>query len=276
MAAEVGIVDTRNILKLILETQGWDFREFSITFLKRRLEHILQLHGVRDAEALLRKLSQDKAYFPVFLADFIPSSTEMFRDPSLWRYLKDTVLPDLAKSLSPIKIWIPSMDTGEELYSLVITLKEMNLLGRAKIYASDYSDIVTAAIKSGRCDAKKMEVNEANYHRFQGKAVFESYFTTDSDGQLCLKSELVRDVVFVKQNANFDSSVSGCNLILFRNQLIYMNISQEERIIGHLRSNLNAGCFLVVGVKENLEHLAGGSNFINVNSSEKVYKRKIG
>lgn len=276
MAAEIGIVETRNVFKFILEKQGQDFREYSITFLKRRLEHILQYHGVRDTEALIRKLEQDKSYFNQFLADFVPSTTEMFRDPSLWRYLKETILPELSKSISPIKIWIPSWDSGEELYSLIITLNEMDLLGRAKVFASSYSELVTKNVKEGKVDPKKMEMNEANYHRFQGKTIFGNYFKSASDGSLLFKTELIRDVVFVKQNANFDSSVPGCNLILFRNQLIYMNISQEERVVGNLRDNLNAGGFLAIGIKENLEHLACGTYFINVNSSEKVYKRKIG
>jgi len=276
MAAEIGIVETRNVIKLLLEKQGYDFREYSITFLKRRLEHILQLHGIRDTEALMRKLEQDKAYFPIFLSDFVPSSTEMFRDPSLWRYLKETILPELAKSMSPIKIWIPSWDSGEELYSLIITLQEMDLLGRSRVFASTFSEIVTKNVKDGKVDPKKMEMNEANYQRFQGKTIFGSYFKPASDGSLQFKTELIRAVVFVQQNANFDSSVPGCNLILFRNQLIYMNISQEERVISNLRDNLNAGGFLAIGIKENLEHLGCGSNFINVNSSEKVYKRKIG
>jgi Methylase of chemotaxis methyl-accepting proteins len=276
MAAEIGIVETRNVFKLILEKLGYDFRDYSITFLKRRLEHILQLHGIRDTEAIMRKLEQDKSYFSQFLADFVPSTTEMFRDPSLWRFLKEAVLPELSKSISPIKIWIPSWDSGEELYSLAITLKEMDLLGRTKIFASTYSELITNNVKEGKVDAKKMEMNEANYHRFQGKAVFGSYFKPAADGSPLFKTELIRDVVFVRQNANFDSSVPGCNLILFRNQFIYMNISQEERVIGNLRDNLNTGGFLAIGIKENLEHLACGSSFINVNSSEKVYKRKIG
>jgi chemotaxis protein methyltransferase CheR len=276
MAAEIGIVETRNVFKLILDKQGYDFREYSITYLKRRLEHVLTLQGIRDADALMRKLEQDKAYFAQFLADFVPSTTEMFRDPSLWRYLKETILPELSKSISPIKIWIPTWDSGEELFSLIITLKEIDLLGRAKIFASTYSELITKSVKEGKVDSKKMETNEANYQRFQGKTVFGSYFTPSSDGSLQIKTELIRDVVFVEQNANFDGSVPGCNLILFRNQLIYMNISQEERVISNLRNNLNAGGFLAVGIKENLEHLSCGSSFLNVNSSEKVYKRKIG
>ncbi|WP_320054642.1 CheR family methyltransferase [uncultured Acetobacteroides sp.] len=276
MAAEIGIVETRNVFKLILDKQGYDFREYSITYLKRRLEHVLTLQGIRDTDSLMRKLEQDKSYFNQFLADFVPSTTEMFRDPSLWRYLKETILPELSKSISPIKIWIPTWDSGEDLFSLIITLKEADLLGRAKIFASTYSELITRNVKAGKVDQKKMETNEANYQRFQGKIIFSNYFTPSSDGSLQIKPELIRNVVFVEQNANFDSSVPGCNLILFRNQLIYMNISQEERVIGNLRDSLNTGGFLAIGIKENLEHLACGTSFINVNSSEKVYKRKIG
>jgi len=276
MAAEIGIVETRNVFKLILEKHEHDFRDYSITFLKRRLEHILQLHGIRDTEAIMRKLDLDKFYFNQFLADFVPSTTEMFRDPSLWRYLKEIILPELSKSISPIKIWIPSWDSGEELYSLAITLKEMELLSRTKIFASTYSELVTKNIKEGKVDPKKMEMNEANYQRFQGKTIFGNYFKPAADGSLLFKTELIRDVVFVRQNANFDSSVPGCNLILFRNQLIYMNISQEEKVISNLRDNLNTGGFLAIGIKENLEHLGCGSSFINLNSSEKVYKKKNG
>lgn len=276
MAAELGIVETRNIFKIVLEKYQYDFRDYSITFLKRRLEHILQLHGIKDADTIMHKLEQDKLYFNQFIADFSPTTTEMFRDPSLWRYLKDTILPELAKSITPIKIWIPSWDSGEELYTLMITLKEANLLGRSKVFTSDYSSVVTQNIKEGRIEPKKMEINEANYHRFQGKSVFSSYITTTPTGGPRISPELIKDVVFVKQNANFDSSVSGCNLILFRNQLIYMNINQEERVVGSLRESLNPGGYLVVGAKENLEHLACSGYFTNINSTEKVYKRKIG
>lgn len=274
--AEIGIVDTRNILKIIADKSGWNFSDFSITFLKRRLEHILQQQGLQNVETLKRKLEFDSAYFDVFLAEFIPSTTEMFRDPSLWRFLKESVMPELALSATPPKIWIASWDSGEELYSLAILLKEMNLLGKVKIYAADYSDSVTRQVKAGMLDPKKMEVNEANYLRFHGKATFDSYFSTQADGSLRINPELIRDVVFIRQNANFDSSVLGCKLVLFRNQLICMNISQEERVISRLRDCVVAGGFLVVGIKENLEHLPASNAFTNINSAEKVYKRKIG
>lgn len=274
--AEIGIVDTRSILKLVLEKSGWDFGEYSITFLKRRLEYYLDMQGFQNAETLKRKLEFDKGFLDSFLVDFIPSTTEMFRDPSLWRCLKESILPEIKNSTTPPKIWVASFDSGEELYTLAIALKELNLLGKVKIFASEYSAEVTKRIKEGVIDAKKMEINEANYQRFQGKTTFESYFKTSKEGVLHVVSELVKDVTFVSQNASFTNVVSGCRLILFRNQLIYMNISLEEKVVIRMRDSLIAGGFLVVGIKENLEHLSAGSGFININSTEKIYKRKIG
>lgn len=274
--AEIGIVDTRNIVKTIADKCGWDFGDFTITFLKRRLEHVLATQGHPNVDSLKRKFEFDKTYLDTFLADFIPSTTEMFRDPSLWRFLKEKVLPDITAGPTPAKIWIASWDSGEELYSLTILLKEMNLLGRVKIYAAEYSETMTKQVKAGIFNAKKMEVNEANYQRFHGKASFESYTKPVGDGTIRISPELVNDVVFIRQNANFDSLVQGCKLILFRNQMIYMNINQEEKVISRLRESLVGGGYIAVGIKENLEHLTSSNSFININSSEKIYKRKIG
>lgn len=277
MAAEIGIVETRTFIKYLKEQQGWDFSEFSITFLKRRLEHITTQLGIRDTDALIRKFTLDKTTFTQFLSDFIPCTTEMFRDPSVWRYLKEKILLEITENPpSPPKIWLASWDTGEDLYSLTILIKELNLLGKVKIFASEFSEDITKSIKEGLLDPKKMEVNHANYDRFQGKQELTSYYSQLPDGTVRFNSDLVKDVVFVKQNTNFGSSVSGCRLVLYRNQLIYMNISQEEKVIGNIRSSLIPGAYLVVGIKENLDHLAVGSSFQLVNSSEKVYKLKVG
>lgn len=277
MAADIGIVETRAFTKLMKEKKGWDFSEFSITFLKRRLEAVTSQIGYRDCESLLKRLENDEDFYNMFLEDFIPSCTEMFRDPSLWRLLKDKVIPDLFENTSrPIKIWIASFDSGEDIYSLAILLKEMNMLSSVKIFASEYSETKSQKIKDGLLDSNKMDLNIANYERFNGKAALNAYYTMTPDGAVRFNRDLVKDVVFVKQNTNFDNSVAGCKLILFRNQLIYMNISQEEKVIGSIKQNLMPGSCLVIGVKESLEHLSCNNQFLLSNSTEKVYKLKIG
>lgn len=277
MAVDIGIVETRAFTKLLKEKKGWDFSEFSITFMKRRLEYLTSSLGLRDCEGLLKRIESDEDFYNAFLENFIPSCTEMFRDPSLWRLLKDKVIPELIENATtPIKIWVASWDTGEDIYSLAIMLKEMNLLSSVKIYASEYSEAKSAKIKEGVLDTKKMDLNIANYERFNGKVALNAYYTMTPDGAVRFNGDLVKDVVFVKQNTNFDNSVAGCKLILFRNQLIYMNISQEEIVIGNIKQNMMPGSCLVIGVKESLEHLSCNSQFLLANSTEKVYKLKIG
>ena len=91
---EIGIVDTRNVIKSIKDTFGYDFTDFAITTFRRRIDAVINNNKLRDADSLIQKLQSDKQFFDQFLLDISVDTTEMFRDPSLWRYLKDKVLPE--------------------------------------------------------------------------------------------------------------------------------------------------------------------------------------
>ena len=84
---EIGIVETRNIIKTILDTYNYDFRDYALTSFKRRLEQIIMNNGLKDADGLINRLANYKDYFDHFLSEIVPETTEMFRDPSLWRPL---------------------------------------------------------------------------------------------------------------------------------------------------------------------------------------------
>jgi chemotaxis protein methyltransferase CheR len=112
---EIGIVDTRNIIKTLLDDFGYDFRDYALTSFKRRLEYILSLYALRDADGLIAKLKDSKDFLDQFLYDITPETTEMFRDPSFWRVLRDEIIPELVRSAtSKPRIWIASFDSGED------------------------------------------------------------------------------------------------------------------------------------------------------------------
>ncbi|KAB2870924.1 MAG: protein-glutamate O-methyltransferase CheR, partial [Bacteroidales bacterium] len=53
---EIGIVDTRNVIKILLDDFGYDFRDYALTSFKRRLEHVINSNGLRDADGLVSRL----------------------------------------------------------------------------------------------------------------------------------------------------------------------------------------------------------------------------
>lgn len=270
---EIGIVETRNIIKTILDTYGLDFRDYALTSFKRRLEQIIMNNGFKDADGLINRLSTYKDYFDHFLYEIVPETTEMFRDPSLWRSLRDEVIPDVVKGSTKPKLWVAAFDSGEELYSLAIILKESGLLSEVQIYASVLSDKMVDRIKSGKIDAKALEVNDANYIRLNGKHSFSDYYKTEN-GLPILDTSLIQGVNFIKLNTVYDNVPGGVKLILFRNQMIYYNQLMQDKVLNQLSNSVVPGGYLAVGVKETLENTNSSNKFTVFNDSEKIYKKK--
>ena len=271
---EIGIVETRNVIKTILDVYGYDFRDYALTSFKRRLEQIITDNGLKDAEGLINRLQNNKEYFDSFLFDIVPESTEMFRDPSLWRALRDEILPDIMKgSTSKPKIWVSSFDSGEEIYSLAIILKESNLLSDVQIYASYFSDRMVTKIQGGKMDVKQIEINEANYLRLNGKHSFADYFKL-ANGIATLDTSLITGVNFVKQNTLYENTPGGVKLIFFRNQTIYYNQLLQERVLNQISNSLVPGGYIMIGVKETLENTNTSNKFTVYNDLEKIYKKK--
>lgn len=74
----------------------------------------------------------------------------MFRDPPLWRDLRDDILPEIVRSSGKPKIWIGAIDSGEELYSLCIILKEIDMLDKVSIFSSYLSEETVKKLKVAR------------------------------------------------------------------------------------------------------------------------------
>jgi chemotaxis protein methyltransferase CheR len=270
---EIGIVETRNVIKTILETYGYDFRDYALTSFKRRLDQVIMNNGFKDADGLISRLTSNKDYFDIFLNEITPETTEMFRDPSLWRTVRDEILPDLLKGTTKPKLWVAAFDSGEELYSLAIILKESGILSDVQIYASAISDKAIDKIKNGRIDAKELEVNDANYFRFNGKRNFSDYYKIDN-GQTILDPNLIHGVNFIKLNTVYDNVPGGIKLILFRNQMIYYNQLLQDKVLLQLTNSVVPGGYLALGVKETLDNTNASNKFTVFNDLEKIYKKK--
>jgi len=270
---EIGIVDTRNVIKMIKEVFGYDFTNFAITTFRRRLDVVINNNKLRDADSLMQRLQNDKPFFDQFLFDISVDTTEMFRDPSLWRYLKDKILPEIAKGPTKPKLWVAGWDSGEELYSLAIVLKEMGLLDQVQIYATSFSDAKLTRTKEGIVDPRQIEVNEANYERYNGSLLYSDYYSL-KNGLPVIDQSLIENVTFIKQNTIFDNSPSGIRFILFRNQMIYYNQVLCDKIVKIMLNSLVPGGYFIVGIRESLESIGLSTPFMLVDDQEKVYKKK--
>lgn len=271
---ELGIVDTRNILKAIQDHYDYNFRNYALTFFKRRLEYIIKKYNLQSADNLTGKLINDGSFFQLFLKEICIENTEMFRDPSLWRFLMDNFLTPLIQKSASYKIWFPEVSSGEELYSLVILLTELNLLDYVEIHASSISEIRMDNVKQGIFDSSKMEVNKANFKRIFRNKELNEYCTMENDKGY-ISSSLLENVKFFSQNAIFDQHPKGIKLIMWRNQKLYYNQILEERLLKAMNGCLVPGGHLIIGLNERIDYWNSDKDFVLVGKNDSVYKKKL-
>ncbi|WP_461631270.1 CheR family methyltransferase [Labilibaculum euxinus] len=260
-------------LEAIFQKYGYDFRDYSTAHIKRRLMHRMAIGRFETISQMQDKILRDKSFFISLLEDLSINVTEMFRDPEFYSSFREHVVPNL-RTYPFIKIWHAGCATGEEVYSLAILLKEENLLDRCQIYATDFNRRVLDIAKLGIYPTQDLGKFSRNYLESGGKGKLSDYYTLKY-GSLKLDQSLSKKVVFADHNLVTDNVFAEVNLILCRNVLIYFNKDLQNKVIDLFYKSLSSSGFLCLGTKESLRFTQLESNFANIDSSQKIYKKRI-
>src|ERR1700710_2915906 len=150
------------LLEAIQRCYGYDFRGYAIASLRRRLWHRVYGENLRTLSGLQERILHDPACMDRLLLDLSINVTEMFRDPTFYRSLREHVIP-LLRTHPFIRVWNAGCSTGEESWSLAIALREEGLLERTRIYATDINDAALARASAGAFPLERMQRYTENY-----------------------------------------------------------------------------------------------------------------
>lgn len=271
--AEIEISDLRRLTEVIKNNYDYDFRNYAMSSFKRRIQRILEMYKLPSVEMLIRKLKDDGVFFDEFVTEVTVNVTEMFRDPSFWRELRDHIIPNILLNHQSISIWHAGCSSGEEVFSMCILLREMGILDKAKIIATDLDRKILDRAKSGEYPLKNMtDINEKNYIRVNGERGLEQYYEI-RNGKAYLDPSLVANVSFREHDLVLGSVFNKFDLILCRNVMIYFNQTLQNQVLKLLHESLFKYGYLVIGSKESLIWCEISNKFIVVNNEEKIYKK---
>lgn len=273
-AHEVGIKEARSVMELVRRRFGDDFSDFSLTIFVRRLGVALEKLGLPSVDALCDMLEHGpREDYDRFLWAVLPNTTELFRDPSFWRYLRDTVLPSLAsREGTSFTIWQAALDSGEELFSLLILLEELGY-DECTVYSSYMGARMLQQSSTGFMPVRATDVDSANFTRCQLRGQFSDY-VAERNGHRVFVGKLLPRVQYVQQRPVFSlPPKQGASLVLCRNQLLYFNATLCYRDLEVLAKSLRAGGYLALGVQERLANLQNCSTFTAFNERESIYRR---
>jgi chemotaxis protein methyltransferase CheR len=268
---DIDINDLKRISELIYQKYHYDFRNYAMSSFKRRVLRIMELKKL-SVDALLKKLNDNPAFINEFLDELTVNVTEMFRDPSFWRIMREEIIPAIMLNHKQFKIWHAGCSSGEEVVSMCIMLKEMGILHDVTMIATDLDVNILEKAKSGIYPIKNMELNEKNYIRFQGTRSFKDYYH-EENGMAVFPKELLANVSFRRHDLVLGDVFNKFDLILCRNVMIYFNQSLQNDVLKKFHESLFKYGYLSIGSKESLIWCDYANRFIVVNNEEKIYKK---
>jgi len=258
------------ILNDLVELYGYDFTHYTRASLKRRMGRLYVLDNYANFEEFRRRVLSDRDYLKRLVEELTVNVTEMFRDHTFYRVLKNEVLPVLA-TYPFIRIWHAGCSTGEEVFSMAILLQEANLLDKSLLYATDLNPGVLEKARKGIFPLIHMKQYSENYILSGGEREFSSYYTAHYNGAKFNES-LRKKMIFSTHNLVSDGSFNEFHLILCRNVLIYFQKELQDKVLRLFDSSLATLGFLALGSKETLKFSAIASHYQQP-SKEKIWRK---
>ena len=235
-----------------------------------RLLRRMGLRSIATLRAYAEYLHLHAAETQELFDDLLIHVTGFFRDAQVFPLLKKSVFPRLLKGRNPdapLRIWVPGCSSGEEVYSLAITLLEFLADKREPFPVQIFgTDINLAALDRARAGFYPAGIaTDVSPERLRR-------FFTKTDGGYRIGKAIRELCVFARQNLVADPPFSNLDLISCRNVLIYFGPELQRKVFPVFHYALQPNGFLMLGVAETTGTHA--DLFALVDKRSKIYAKK--
>ena len=262
--------DLTAVLDQLRKSSGVDFSQYKPNTIHRRTLRrmvILKLDSLNKYAQYLKEHAEEANKL---FDDVLIPVTSFFRDFEAFEALKTQVYPAIVKDRSrksSIRMWAPGCSTGEETYSLAMTLLEF--LGdkapsfQVQIFGTDLNE---KGIEKARAGVYRESIAE----EISPERMSRFFFKVEGGYRV---NKAVRDMcIFARQNVASDPPFSQMDLVACRNLLIYIQPVLQKKVVPILHYALKPSGFLVLGSSESLS--AFPELFSIVDKKHKIYSKK--
>ncbi|HPW65789.1 MAG TPA: CheR family methyltransferase [Salinivirgaceae bacterium] len=277
----VSIEESNRFISAVKNVSTYNFTDYSEKSFRRRIDKIL-LDYKMSIDELIHKISKDSNFLEHVVQGITVNTTELFRDPELWTTLKYRILPNFKQNKS-IFIWHAGCSSGQEIYSMLILLNELDLLEKAKVFATDLNTEMLEKAKKGEYRYrfnlnyldnfdKVIKENPYNYEDIRD-VPYEKYFDIDKNKDIITMKPFLRDkAVYRKHDLVNDKNIfySKFDIIFCRNVIIYFNNKLQNQVVEMFSGNLYRDGYLILGAHESIL----GSVANSFERTKGIYKKK--
>lgn len=258
------------VLQVLRARHAVDFSHFKRASVERRILRRVLLGNHDGVSSYADALEKDGTAVETLYQDLLIGVTSFFRDPARFEALKTLVFPAIVLNRGPtdrVRLWVAGCSTGEEVYSLGITLLEF-LDGRSdapriSIYGTDINE--TSLQKARAASYSEQALVGVTPERR------ERFFTRAAGGYKVAKT--LRELcVFAAHDVTSDPPYSRIDLVTCCNVLIYFDAELQKKALQLLQYAVAPGGFLMLGSSENLRSAASG--LTPISTKPLIYRRR--
>ena len=249
------------LMQMVERISGVQLKRGKRALAETRLGRRVRALKLRSLDAYLEYFQANKAQeLPEVISLFTTHTTEFFRESEQYDFLYDNLLPTLfAAGRRPIRIWSAASSTGQEVYSLAITLLEYAREHRIAPEQMPEISILGTDIDLASVGTAAEGVYPANQLVGIPEALVDRYFDR-GEGEL---AHLLRVKDHVHRLCRFERGnllagaypVENMDVIFLRNVLIYFKPDDVAAIAKKMQACLRAGGHLFLGLSESFQGL---------------------
>jgi two-component system CheB/CheR fusion protein len=257
------------ILQLLRASHPVDFKHFKRAGVERRILRRVLLGDHDGLSSYADSLAKDSTALEALYQDLLIGVTSFFREPARFEALKTIVFPVIVQNCSAedgVRIWVAGCSTGEEVYSLAITLLEY-LDGRPdarriSVYGTDINEQ----------SLRKARAALYSPHAVSGVSAERlARFFNPAPGGYKIAKGLREICIFALHDVTCDPPYSRIDLVTCSNVLIYFDPELQKKAVALLQYALAPGGFLMLGSSENLR--AATSQLTPVSAKPLIYRK---
>ncbi len=264
-------LEIRLLLEGVFQQYGFDFREYALHSLKRRIWKGVHTERLGSISGLQERVLHDPAAWERLLLALSVNVTAMFRNPEFFLSFRRNVVPTLAEQPF-IRVWHAGCATGEEVYSTAIVLAEEGVLHKARIYATDMNESVLAKARAGIYPLERIRGSNEDYESAGGTGLFSRHYTAKYDNAI-FRSSLKQHIVFSRHNLATDRDFNRFDVIFCRNVMIYFNESLQDRVHRLLYRSLTDHGVLGLGHRESIRYTPHEADYTAIDPMQRLYRR---
>lgn len=242
------------IRMLIEERTGIHFDDSRERFFSTRVREHLHAKGYERGIELLRAIRKTNVEYEALLERLLTQETTFFRYPAVFEAFEKRVLPELHvkkfwRNPRTLRVWSAGCSTGEEPYSIAITVLDSLSFADAWNVEILATDIGRQALKhaergiyAGRSISSVNERQLANHF-------------TKADSGHQVKPRLRKLVSFAQMNLASPVYVGRMDLIFCMNVLIYFSEERRRAVVQRFFDALEPGGYLFLGHSESISKM---------------------